>query len=158
MEISTSLCMTFAVWRCKKLNGEDNSYLRDTNMSCLHRLVSTSHRLHARTSYTISWKYPRRQVGSHWWNSSLRCDLWIISIDSRNFLRQWWQRHKLHLRLIDKAYVSYFITAPFSVYETSCDTRMDQCYFGDTGPFELCADILHLKMITKIDQKSAVAY
>jgi len=37
-----------------KLNGGDNSYLRDANMSCIHSSVLTSHMLHARTSYTIS--------------------------------------------------------------------------------------------------------
>ena len=60
VDISTTLCMTFVCVTCvtlSKPNGGDNSYLRHSNMSCLHRSVLIkSHRLHTRTSYTISWK------------------------------------------------------------------------------------------------------
>ena len=42
VDMSTRLCMTYVRVICvkwSKLNGKDNSYLRDENMSCFHRSV-----------------------------------------------------------------------------------------------------------------------
>ena len=65
VNIPMKLCMMFARVTCgmlSKLNGG----IHHANMSCLHHSVLTTlHMLHARTSYTILWKYPHRQVGSH---------------------------------------------------------------------------------------------
>ena len=57
VDISTRLCMTFArvtYVTLSKLNGGDNSYLRDANIGCLHRSVlTTSHRLHANIIHNL---------------------------------------------------------------------------------------------------------